>query len=64
VLGEVGRRTADRAEIEAAVLLAGLAHRDRAVALGHHHHRSARRLELVDEGIHAPAVVGPNAPEA
>src|SRR6185369_15707750 len=54
VLGEVCRRTADRAEIETAVLLAGLAHRDRAVALGHHHHRSTRRLELVDEGIHPP----------
>src|SRR3954469_2537658 len=44
VLGEVRRRAADRAEIEAAVLLAGLAHGDRAVALGHHHHRAARRL--------------------
>src|SRR3954471_13027621 len=42
VLGKVGRGTADRAEIEAAVLLAGLAHRHRAVALGHHHHRAAR----------------------
>src|SRR6187401_358392 len=39
VFGEVGRRAADRAEIEAAVLLAGLAHCDRAVALGDHHHR-------------------------
>src|SRR6267142_2715513 len=54
VLGEVGRRTADRAEIKAAVLLAGLAHRDRAITLRHHHHRAARRLELVDEGIHPP----------
>src|SRR6476469_6974735 len=52
VLGEVRRSTTDRAEIEAAVLLAGLAHRDRAVALGHHHHRPARRLELVDEAVH------------
>src|SRR6266478_6096573 len=33
VLGKVRRSSADRAEIEAAVLLAGLAHRDRAVAL-------------------------------
>src|SRR5215510_2357707 len=53
VLGEVGGRTADRAEIEAAVLLAGLAHRGGAIALGEHHHRAARRLELVDIGIHA-----------
>src|SRR6266568_3484566 len=44
VLGEVCRRTTDRAEVEAAVLLAGLAHRDRAVALGHHYHRAAGRL--------------------
>src|SRR5688572_5845164 len=54
MLGEVRRGTADRTEIEAAVLLAGLAHRNRAIALGDHHHRSARRLELVDEGVHAP----------
>src|SRR5258708_6825684 len=52
VFGEIGCRTPDRTEIEAAVLLAGLAHRDRAVTLGHHHHRSARCLELVDKGIH------------
>src|SRR5258708_10155382 len=54
VLGEIGRRTADRAQIKAAVLLAGLAYRDRAVTLCHHHHRSARGLELVDERIHPP----------
>src|ERR1700686_1005937 len=54
MLGEVGRRAPDRAEIEAAMLLAGLAHRDRAVALCDHHHRSARGLELVDERIHPP----------
>src|ERR1700704_6906522 len=47
VLGEVCRSPSDRAEIEAAVLLAGLAYRDRAVALRPHHHRAARRLELV-----------------
>src|ERR1700712_739078 len=52
VLGEVRRGTADRAEIEAAVLFAGLAYRDGAVALRHHHHRSARGLELVDERVH------------
>src|SRR5438034_9479118 len=40
VFGEVCRSTADRAEIEAAMLLAGLAHCDGAVALGDHHHRS------------------------
>src|SRR5204863_2994796 len=51
VLGEICRRSSNRAEIEAAVLLAGLAHRDGAVALGDHHHRSARSVELVDEVI-------------
>jgi hypothetical protein len=49
VLGEVRRRAADRGEIEAAVFLAGLAHRRRAVALRQHHHRAARRLEVGDE---------------
>src|SRR5258707_4473483 len=53
VLCEVCRGPPDRAEIEAAVLLASLAHRDRAVALFDHHHRAARRLELIDAGIHA-----------
>src|ERR1700688_2243471 len=33
VLGEIGRSTPDRAEIEAAMLFAGLAHRRSAVAL-------------------------------
>src|SRR6185312_5839841 len=53
VLGEVRRRTADRTEIEAAMLLAGLAHGGRAVTLGQHHHGAAGRLELVDKGVHA-----------
>src|SRR4029078_3315253 len=52
VLGKVRRRSADRAEIEAAMLLAGVAHRRGAVALGYHHHRTARGLELIDERIH------------
>ena len=34
------------------MLPASLAHRDRAVALGDHHHRAARGLELIDKGIH------------
>jgi hypothetical protein len=34
------------------MLLAGFAHRCRAVALGEHHHRAAEGLELVDEAIH------------
>src|SRR5260221_13543061 len=41
VFGEICGSAANRAEIEAAVLLAGLAHRDRAVAFCDHHHRSA-----------------------
>src|ERR1700730_7234020 len=52
VFGKVGRRAPDRTEIESAVLFAGLGHGRRAVALGQHHHRSARGLELVDKGIH------------
>src|SRR5262245_46670212 len=47
VLGEVRRGAADRGEIEAAVLLARLANRGRAVALGDRDHRAARRLEVV-----------------
>src|SRR5581483_2320345 len=47
VLGQVRRRAADGAEIEAAVSLAGLAHRRRAVALGQHHQGAARGLELL-----------------
>src|SRR5882724_12463022 len=47
VFGEVCGSAADRAEIEATVLLAGLAHRDRAITFGDHYHRSARGLELV-----------------
>src|SRR3979409_662591 len=52
VLGQVGGGPADRGEIESAVLLAGLAHLRRAVALGDRDHRAAGGLELVDEGIH------------
>src|SRR5258707_10277460 len=54
VLGEVCGRSSDRAEVEAAMLLAGFAHCDRAVAFCDHHHRSARGLELIDERIHPP----------
>ncbi len=54
MLGEVRRGAADRGEIEAAVLLAGVAHHGRAVALRQHHHRAAGGLEILDEGIHAP----------
>src|SRR3954454_4322824 len=54
VLREARRGAADRAEIEAAVLLAGLAHLFRAVALGEHHHRAALRLKGVDETVHPP----------
>src|SRR5580700_11833131 len=46
VLRQARRGAADRAEIEAAMPRAGLAHLGRAVALGEHHHRPARRLEL------------------
>src|SRR5262249_31738837 len=51
---KIGRRTADRSEIETAVLFASLAYRWRAVALGQRYHRAAGGLEIVDEGIHPP----------
>ena len=35
------------------MLLAGLPHGHGPVALGHHHHRAARGLELIDERIHS-----------
>src|SRR3954468_505763 len=54
VLGEARRRTADRAEIEAAVLLAGLAPLPRGVALGGPPHRAPLPLERVHRTVHAP----------
>src|SRR5690349_12264578 len=43
VLGEARGRAADRPQVKAAVLLAGLGHGRRAVALGQHHHAAALR---------------------
>src|SRR5579871_3161165 len=48
VLGEVGGGAADRSEIEAAVLLAGVAHGRGAIAFGERDERAAGSLELVD----------------
>ena len=53
VLGQPRRRAADRAEVEAAVLLAGVGDGLGAVALGQHHEAAAGGLELVDVGVHA-----------
>src|SRR3954464_129627 len=64
MLGEVRGGAADRGEIEAAIFVAGLAHRRRAVALGQHHHGAAGGLESPTNESIRPAVVGPNAPEA
>ena len=47
-------RAADRTEVETAVFAAGVGHLLRAVALGHHHQRTALRLEQVHVGVHAP----------
>src|SRR5437870_7514915 len=52
MLGEICGRAADGGEIEAAVLLAGFAHRGGAVTLGQHDHRAASGLKVVNEGIH------------
>src|SRR5262249_33913324 len=51
MLGEVRRCAADGGEIKAAVLLAGLAYRRRAVALAEHDHRAAAGLEVGHEGL-------------
>jgi len=51
------------AQVEAAVLLARVGHRLRAVALRDHHHRRAMRLEQVTYESMRPAVVGPKEPE-
>ena len=51
---EARRRAADRAEIEAAVLAAGLAHLGAAIALGEGDEAAARRHERVDIAVHAP----------
>src|SRR5829696_1747158 len=45
-------RAADRAEVEAAVLLAGAGDLGRAVALGEHHLGAAGGLELLHVGVH------------
>ena len=54
VLREPRRRSADAAEVEAAVLLTRGGHGAAAVALGQHHQRAAGGLEGVDVGVHAP----------
>jgi hypothetical protein len=53
LLGEDGGRAADAAEVEAAVLLAGVGDGLAAVALGEHDQRAAVRLEEVDVAVHA-----------
>ena len=52
-LGEHGSDAADGAEIETAMLLAGLGDDIAAVALGNHHQRGTIGLELIDVGVHA-----------
>ena len=53
LLGEDGGGAADRAEVEAAVLLAGVGDLLRPVALGEHDERAAVALEEVDVAVHA-----------
>src|SRR5258708_18264499 len=59
VLGEPSRRPADRAEIEAAMLLAGLAYFGAAIAFGQGDEAAASRHELIDIGIHPPCRARP-----
>src|SRR5258708_32827896 len=54
VLGEIGGSAPDRGKIEAAVLLAGVPHLRRTVALGDRHHGAAGGLEIIDEAVHPP----------
>ena len=58
VLGENGCGAADRAEVEAAVALAGVGDLLRAVALGNHNHGAAGCLELVNVGVHSTGCGG------
>ena len=53
VLGQDGGGAADRAEVEATVLLAGVGHLLAAVPLGEHDHRAAVILEEIDIRVHA-----------
>ena len=62
VVGQPGGGAADRAEVEAAVPSAGLAHLARAVALGEHHQAAAVALEQVDVRVHAPGGGGAERP--
>src|SRR6185312_422154 len=50
ILRQPRRRPPDRAEIEALVLLAGLAHFGPAIAFGEHHEAAAGGHELIDIG--------------
>src|SRR5262245_22895033 len=54
VLGQPRSRPADRAEVEATILLAGGRDLRRAVALGQRDQAAARGLQLVDVAVHAP----------
>ena len=58
VLGQIGRHTADGAEVETTVFLAGIRHALGAVALGNHNHAAAMALEEVYIGIHTPGCGG------
>ena len=53
LLGEDGSHATDGAEVESAVLLAGLRHHVGTVALGDHDERGAVGLELIHVGVHA-----------
>ena len=52
VLRKDGRRTTDRTEVEAAVLLAGIGHYLTAVTLSQHNHGTAMALEQVYIRVH------------
>ena len=61
VLCQDGGGTADAAQVESAVLMAGVGDLLGAVALGNHDHRAAGGLELVDIAVHASGGGGTEA---
>ena len=61
VLGQDGCRATDGAEVETAVLLAGVGHGLAAVTLGQHDHAASMALEQVDVRVHTAGCRGPQA---
>lgn len=61
LFGQNGRRAADAAEVEAAVLFAGVGDLLAAIAFGDHDHAAAVALEEIDVAVHASCRGGAEA---